>query len=203
MSYIEGRPIKRSRRITNQLARYVRFALGEVVELLSLRLVVKANTVGATLKIDTSQLRWGLDHVDGMLRQLDRQQGKVNLDTREAAENSSALDLVANGIFNETVKPRVDQFFKKLIPKLSKELTKAVEEKLNEVTKGKETDDGDPNQPETETTSCVPKSLRGKCSLTSIMSFVSEAGLGKLMNGVKVELLGFGKVVLTQVMQSV
>ena len=67
MRYIEGRLIKRSRRKTNPLARYARFALGEVVELLSLRLVIKTNAVGATLKIDTSQLRWGLDHVNGML----------------------------------------------------------------------------------------------------------------------------------------
>ena len=67
MHYIIGRPIKRSRRKTNPLARYARFAFGKVVELLSLRLVIKANAVGATLKIDTSQLRWGLHHVDGML----------------------------------------------------------------------------------------------------------------------------------------
>ena len=67
LRYSGGRAIVRSRRRTNPLARYPRFALGEVVELLSLRLIIKANAVVVALKIDTRQLRWGLDHNDGML----------------------------------------------------------------------------------------------------------------------------------------
>ena len=54
-----------------------------------------------------------------------------------------------------------------------------------------------------KSTSCVPKTLRKMCSLTSAKQLIAEEDLGPLMDKIKMAVLRFGKFVLIEVMQEV